>query len=89
MFDQVVQERKRRAAARQADRVDAFQDWSKLKAVTEVAVRCLQSIDSPGEAAKRRAQERWLEVTKGTTGGDHYDGGRWTEGFIHLLHFSH
>lgn len=65
----MVQERKRRAAARQADKVDAFQGWSKLKAVTEAAVRCLQNIDSPGEAAKRRAQERWLEVTKSASGG--------------------
>lgn len=78
---QVVQERKRRAAVRQTDKVEAFQGWSKLKWATETAVRCLQNIDPPGDAPKRSARERWLEV--GTVEADNReDGGRAAGGGI-------
>lgn len=65
---QVAQERAVRAAARREDKVKAFRGWSRLKAVTEAAVRCLQDIDAPTEkAAETRAQECWLEVRENET----------------------
>lgn len=59
----MAQERAVRAAARREDKVKAFRGWSRLKAITEAAVRCLQDIDAPTEkAAQTRAHESWLEV---------------------------
>lgn len=61
----MARERAARAAARRTDKVEAFRGWSRLKAITEAAVRCLQDIDAPAEKspADERAQECWLEVT--------------------------
>lgn len=60
---QVAQERAVRAAARREDRVKAFRGWSRLKAITEAAVRCLQDIDTPAQkGAETPVQECWLEV---------------------------
>lgn len=66
---QVAKERAVRANARREDKVKAFRGWSRLKAITEAAVRCLQDIDAPTEKpAQTRAQECWLEVRERETG---------------------
>ena len=68
---QVAHERAVRAAARREDKVKAFRGWSRLKAITEAAVRCLQDIDAPTEKnAGTSAQECWLEVRGNVTRGD-------------------
>lgn len=64
----VVQERKKRAAARQTEKAEAFQGWSKLKSATEMAVRYLQDVDPLGDTPTRSAREYWLEV--GTASAD-------------------
>lgn len=65
---QVARERAVRAAARREDKVKAFRGWSRLKAITEAAVRCLQDIDAPTEEdAETPAQECWLEVRENGT----------------------
>ncbi|CAM9695692.1 unnamed protein product, partial [Scytosiphon promiscuus] len=58
----IAHERSIRAAVRKADKVKAFRWWSRLKAVTEAAVRCLRDVDAPARFADKRARERWLEV---------------------------
>lgn len=65
---QVGKERKKRTAARQADRAVAFRRWTRLKSITEASVRFLQDIDPPAEAAKRGGWERWLEVSANNGG---------------------
>ena len=59
---QVVQERSVRAAARETHKVQAYRDWSRMKAVTEAAVRNLRDVDPPASATERGREERWLEV---------------------------
>ncbi|CAM9725244.1 unnamed protein product, partial [Ectocarpus sp. 12 AP-2014] len=60
----VSRERNVRAAARRTEKVEAFRGWSRLKAVKEAAVRCLQDIDPPPSerGSDKREKERWLEV---------------------------
>lgn len=65
LIGQVAQERSVRAAARRTEKVEAFRGWSRLKAIKEAAVRCLQDIDAPEKAAERGSKERWLEVRGG------------------------
>lgn len=60
----MVQERSVRAAARETHKVQAYREWSRMKAITEAAVRNLRDVDPPANAAKRGREERWLEVMR-------------------------
>lgn len=77
----MAQERTVRAAARRTDKAEAFRGWSRLKAVKEAAVRCLQDIDTPDKAAEGGSKECWLEVSDGEIRKKVVGGGRlkvWT-----------
>lgn len=65
LIKQVAQERTVRAAARRTDKAEAFRGWSRLKAIKEAAMRCLQDIDAPDKAAEGGSTECWLEVSDG------------------------
>ena len=57
--------------------MQAYREWSRIKAITEAAVRNLRDVDPPAKAAKWAREERWLEVRGDKTGQLRTGARRW------------
>lgn len=77
----VVEDRKRRTAARRSQKVKDFRRWARLKETTEEALHCLKNIDPPGEPNKKATRDRWLEVGRKHQSGSEHVGDAWKVDF--------